>query len=129
MFFYHEHNLMQISEISQIVGFVVSYLHLILLIYPGRFLFSKAPIEWLLESLFSKKGIIVLSGLLLISLDETHSLRQSNILIVTLAINMNFSLKVTQIQSEQQAKLQFKNIITSRLLGGTLPQLWDGFIC
>ena len=52
MFFYHEHNLMQILEISQIVGFIVSYLQPILLIYLGGFLFSNALIAQLLESLF-----------------------------------------------------------------------------
>ena len=38
-----------------------------------------------------------------------------------------FSFKVTPAQSEQRAKFQSKNI-TSPLLEGTLPQLWDGFI-
>ena len=43
-----------------------------------------------------------------------------------------FSLKVILVQSEQQAKFYFKKKkkkVNSRLLGGTLPQLWDGFIC
>ena len=50
-----------------------------------------------LKSLFWKKGIIVLSGLLLISLDGTHSLGRSNILILTLAINMNFPLRLLEL--------------------------------
>ena len=47
-FFYHGHDLMQILKINQIVGFVVDYLHPVLLVYPD----SKALIEWPLESLF-----------------------------------------------------------------------------
>jgi len=54
------------------------------LVYPDGFLPSKAQIQQPLESLFWKKRITVLFGLLLISLDGTHSLGQSNILILNL---------------------------------------------
>ena len=75
---------MQIFKINQIIGFLVDYLHPVLLVYPDGFLPSKAQIERPLESLFWKKRITVLSGLLLISLDGTHSPGQSNILILNL---------------------------------------------
>ena len=54
----HGHDLMQILEINQVVGFVLSYLHLVLLAYFSGFLLSEALIGWFLESLFQKKGII-----------------------------------------------------------------------
>ena len=43
---------MQILEIDHIVGFVVSYLHPVPLVYLGGFLLSKALVGWLLEHLF-----------------------------------------------------------------------------
>ena len=52
MCFYHGHDLMQILEINQIVGFVVKYLHPVLLVYLDGFLPSKALIGCCLESLF-----------------------------------------------------------------------------
>ena len=41
-----------------------------------------------------------------------------------------FSLKVARAQERQQAKSQVLKLkkVNSRLLGVTLPQLWDGFI-
>ena len=50
IFCYHGHDLMQI--VNQIVGFLVNYLHPVLLVYHGGFLPSEALIGWLLESLF-----------------------------------------------------------------------------
>ena len=96
--FYHWHGVIQILEITQIFVFVVNYLYPVLLVYLDGFLPSKVLFGWLLESLFCKEGIIFLSGLLLISLDGTHSLGQSNMLILTLAINMNFPLRLLELK-------------------------------
>ena len=93
MFLYHGHYLMQILEINQVIWLVASYLHPVLLVYLDGFLPSKALTGWLLEHVFwGKKEITALSGLLLISLDGTLLLGQSNILILTLAINMKCPL-------------------------------------
>ena len=68
---------MQILEINWSVGFVVNYLHSVLLVYLDGFLPSEGLSEWLLKSLFWKKGIIILYGLLLMSLDGTQLANQT----------------------------------------------------
>lgn len=43
---------MQILKINQVIWFVASYLHPVLLVYLGGFLPSKTPTGWLLEHIF-----------------------------------------------------------------------------
>ena len=56
---------------------MVNYLHWVLLVYLDGFLPSKGLSGWLLKSLFWKKGIIILYGLLLMSLDGTQLANQT----------------------------------------------------
>ena len=57
---------------------------------------------------FSFGPLLILIMILLILLGRNHSLGQSIMLALTLAINNTFSLNVTQVQSKQQAKFQSK---------------------
>ena len=50
MLFYHGHDTMQSIKINPVVGIMVNYLHLVLLVYLGGFLLSKALIRWSLEN-------------------------------------------------------------------------------
>ena len=52
MFSYHGHDPMLVLKINSVVGFVASYLCLVLLGYLGGFLYSKALTGWLLGNLF-----------------------------------------------------------------------------
>ena len=89
-------HLIQILEINQIVGFVVNYLHPVLLVYLDGFLPSKGLIECCLESLFEKKGIIVLS--VWATTDNTKweplSWPIKHTYFLILAINVNFPLRL-----------------------------------
>ena len=53
MFFYHGYDPMQILEVIPVVGFVVNYLHPLLLV--SGFLLSKALIGWPIENFRKKK--------------------------------------------------------------------------
>ena len=57
LFFCHGYNRIQILEIDHIVGFVVNYLHLVPLVYPGGFFLSKALVGWILEIYFRRKEL------------------------------------------------------------------------
>ena len=103
MFFYHGHDSMLILKINPTVGFAANYLCLILLDYFDGFLHSKALIGPK-ELYFRRKEVQSCSG---------YSSYYYNSLTWPISYTCSdsghkheFSSKVTQAQSEQQAKIQ-----------------------
>ena len=68
-----------------------------------------------------------MSGPPLITPDGTHSFNQSNIPILTLAINMTFPFRLLKLNQNNKLNFSQKNV-NSVLSGGTVPQLCGGCV-